>query len=217
MVAALFTGVFHEPVSNEDRRLTPDPQRSGTPDSDAQRRDLSQVLALLQDPVLIGSVGALLWLVLMVAVVCLLRRQGRAGHLLPRPGRGKGASPNELFSFRVTWDLKKKKKKTFTKFVDYLVDVLFAGLHRLASEDLIIKHRYATGNFIMYRKVTMSYVVLLSLNAHTRAFTKNVLLPRQDGCSRLTLDLWRLETPTQPEISGFMGPRSEPPRDQKHQ
>ncbi|XP_075876116.1 roundabout homolog 4 isoform X2 [Nelusetta ayraudi] len=82
------------------------PQRGVGLDSDTQRRDLSQVLALLQDPVLIGSVGALLWCVLMVAVICLLRRQGRAGHLLPRPGRSK-------------------------------------GLHRLASEDLIIKHRMA--------------------------------------------------------------------------
>lgn len=86
-------------MSNEDCRLLPDPQRGVGLDSDAQRRDLSQVLALLQDPVLIGSVGALLWCVLMVAVICLLRRQGRAGHLLPRPGRSKGASPNELFRF----------------------------------------------------------------------------------------------------------------------
>ncbi|XP_042355984.1 roundabout homolog 1 [Plectropomus leopardus] len=82
------------------------PQKGGSPESDSQRQDLSQVLALLQDPVLIGSVGALLWCVLMVAAVCLFRRHSRTGHLLPRHGRSK-------------------------------------GLHRLASEDLIIKHRMA--------------------------------------------------------------------------
>ncbi|XP_071317205.1 roundabout homolog 4 isoform X1 [Trachinotus anak] len=66
------------------------PQVGGPPESDGQRRDLSQVLALLQDPVLIGSVGALLWCVLMVAAVCLFRRHSRTGHLMPGHGKKKG-------------------------------------------------------------------------------------------------------------------------------
>ncbi|XP_023265935.1 roundabout homolog 4 isoform X1 [Seriola lalandi dorsalis] len=82
------------------------PQVGGLPESDSQRRDLSQFLALLQDPVLIGSIGALLWCVLMVAAVCLFRRHSRTGHLIPGHGKAK-------------------------------------GLRRLASEDLIIKHRMA--------------------------------------------------------------------------
>lgn len=92
---------LHGLLSDDDCRLLPDPQRAAGLDSGGQRRDLSQALALLQDPVLIGSVGALLWCVLMVAVICLLRRQGRAGNLLPRPGRGKGAAPNGNFFFLI--------------------------------------------------------------------------------------------------------------------
>ncbi|XP_034539221.1 roundabout homolog 1 isoform X2 [Notolabrus celidotus] len=80
------------------------PQTSSPPDSDRKDQDVSHVLALLQDPVLIGSVGALLWCGLMVVAVCLCRRHRRTGHLIPRHGRTK-------------------------------------GLQRLASEDLIIKHR----------------------------------------------------------------------------
>ncbi|XP_049891389.1 roundabout homolog 1 isoform X2 [Epinephelus moara] len=80
------------------------PQKGSSSESDSQRQDMSQVLALLQDPVVIGSIGALLWCILMVAAVCLFRRHSRTGHLIPGCGRGK-------------------------------------GLHRLASEDLIIKHR----------------------------------------------------------------------------
>lgn len=76
--------------------LSSDPQRGGGLDTDSQRRDLSQVLAFLQDPVLIGSIGALLWCGLMVAVICLLKRHGRTGHLLPRHGRGKGVSPDHF-------------------------------------------------------------------------------------------------------------------------
>ncbi|XP_068455764.1 roundabout homolog 4 [Clinocottus analis] len=83
-----------------------DPQLGGSPESDSQTRDLSQVLALLKDPVLIGSIGALLWCVLMVGAVFLFRRHNRTGHLLSGRGRAK-------------------------------------GLRRLASEDLIIKHRMA--------------------------------------------------------------------------
>ncbi|XP_074527603.1 roundabout homolog 4 isoform X2 [Halichoeres trimaculatus] len=80
------------------------PQIISPPDSDSKSQDASQVLTLLQDPVLIGSIGALLWCGLMVAAMCLCRRHGRTGHLMPRHGRAK-------------------------------------GLQRLASEDLIIKHR----------------------------------------------------------------------------
>ncbi|XP_076605808.1 roundabout homolog 4 isoform X2 [Chaetodon auriga] len=82
------------------------PQIGSSHESDSQRGDLSQVLAMLQDPVLIGSIGALLWCGLMVAAVCLFKHHRGTGHLIPGRGRAK-------------------------------------GLHRLASEDLIIKHRMA--------------------------------------------------------------------------
>ncbi|XP_030010684.1 roundabout homolog 1 isoform X2 [Sphaeramia orbicularis] len=80
------------------------PQMISSSDADTQKRDVSQVLALLQDPVLIGTIGALVWFILMVAAFYLYRRHSRTGHLIP--GHGK-------------------------------------GLRRLASEDLIIKHRMA--------------------------------------------------------------------------
>ncbi|XP_055082794.1 roundabout homolog 1 isoform X2 [Periophthalmus magnuspinnatus] len=64
------------------------------------------VLSVLRDPVVIGSIGALLWCVLMIAVVCLYRRHSRTGQLIPMNGKRR-------------------------------------GLHRLAGEDLIIKHRMA--------------------------------------------------------------------------
>ncbi|XP_019940841.2 roundabout homolog 4 isoform X1 [Paralichthys olivaceus] len=63
-------------------------QIGGTPESDSLRRNLSQVL--LQDPVLIGVIGALLWCVLMVAAVYLFRRHSRTGHLIPGRGKAKG-------------------------------------------------------------------------------------------------------------------------------
>ncbi|XP_040007257.1 roundabout homolog 1 isoform X2 [Xiphias gladius] len=65
-------------------------QLGGPPESDSQRQDVSKVLALLQDPVLIGSIGALLWCILMVAAVYLFRRHNRTGHLIPGHGRTKG-------------------------------------------------------------------------------------------------------------------------------
>uniref|UniRef100_A0A3B5A2N1 Roundabout guidance receptor 4 n=1 Tax=Stegastes partitus TaxID=144197 RepID=A0A3B5A2N1_9TELE len=82
------------------------PQLDGPPESGSQTRELSHVMALFQDPVLIGSIGALLWCVLMVAAVYLFRRHSRTGRLIPGHGKAK-------------------------------------GLRRLASEDLIIKHRMA--------------------------------------------------------------------------
>eukprot|EP00064_Thunnus_orientalis_P001310 superscaffoldBa00000089_g1313 len=82
------------------------PQKGTPPESDSHRRDLSPILTLLQDPVLIGIIGALLWCIFMVAAVYLFRRHSRTGHLIPGHGRAK-------------------------------------GLRRLASEDLIIKHRMA--------------------------------------------------------------------------
>ncbi|XP_008330695.1 roundabout homolog 1 isoform X3 [Cynoglossus semilaevis] len=81
-------------------------QRGPSIESENQRRPLPQVLALLQDPVLIGVIGALLWCILMVAAIYLFRRHSRTGHLIPRHSKGK-------------------------------------GLHRLANEDLVIKHRMA--------------------------------------------------------------------------
>ncbi|KAM4727101.1 roundabout homolog 4 [Anableps anableps] len=82
------------------------PQLGGVTDPDSHKQDVIPVLAILQDPVLIGSVGALLWCLLMIAAVFLFKRHSSAGHLLPHHGKGK-------------------------------------GLRRLASEDLIIKHRMA--------------------------------------------------------------------------
>ncbi|KAK2814732.1 hypothetical protein Q5P01_000369 [Channa striata] len=67
------------------------PQISSSLDSD--RWELSEVLALFRDPVLIGSIGALLWCILMIAA--------------------------------------------------YKIYVCVIGLHRLANEDLVIKHRMA--------------------------------------------------------------------------
>ncbi|XP_072231443.1 roundabout homolog 1 isoform X2 [Leuresthes tenuis] len=66
------------------------PQLGSHPESNSQRRDLSHVLKMLQDPVLIGSIGALLWCILMVAAVYFFKRHGRTGHLLPRHGKSKG-------------------------------------------------------------------------------------------------------------------------------
>ncbi|MEQ2302880.1 hypothetical protein AMECASPLE_011240 [Ameca splendens] len=83
------------------------PQLGGPVESESNKQDVSPVLALLQDPVLIGSIGALLWCILMIAAVFLFRRHSSAGQLLPHHGKAK-------------------------------------GLRRLASEDLIIKHRMAT-------------------------------------------------------------------------
>ncbi|KAK6317297.1 hypothetical protein J4Q44_G00126970 [Coregonus suidteri] len=94
-------------VQSDPHRLVIDSPRFGAPQSDGPIRDLSQVLSVLRDPVFIGSVGALLWCVLMVMAVCLYRRHTRPGDHL---GRGQGKAK---------------------------------GLYRLASEDLIIKHRMA--------------------------------------------------------------------------
>ncbi|KAF4081995.1 hypothetical protein AMELA_G00146710 [Ameiurus melas] len=66
---------------------------------------MSDVLALMREPVFIGSVGALLWCVMMVTAACLYRK-----HVRPASLRGGHHKP---------------------------------GLYRLASEDLIIKHRMA--------------------------------------------------------------------------
>ncbi|XP_041865190.1 roundabout homolog 4 isoform X2 [Melanotaenia boesemani] len=66
------------------------PQPGSRLDSETQRRDPPGVLDLLQDPVLIGSIGALLWCVLVIAAIYLFRRHSRAGHLLPRHGKAKG-------------------------------------------------------------------------------------------------------------------------------
>ncbi|XP_028277883.1 roundabout homolog 1 isoform X2 [Parambassis ranga] len=81
-------------------------QLGSLPEIDSRRRDVSGVLDLLQDPVLIGSIGALLWCILVIAAVYLYRCHRKTGHLIPGHGRAK-------------------------------------GLRRLASEDLIIKHRMA--------------------------------------------------------------------------
>ncbi|KAG7256168.1 hypothetical protein CRUP_020327 [Coryphaenoides rupestris] len=85
-----------------------DPERRGAPRLDApQSADRAgDVLAILRNPLVIGSACALLWCVLMTAALCLYRRHSGSGFLGSARRRSK-------------------------------------GLHRLASEDLIIKHRMA--------------------------------------------------------------------------
>ncbi|XP_057677310.1 roundabout homolog 4 isoform X2 [Corythoichthys intestinalis] len=61
----------HGFVINPQIRLTSEPEN--------HRPDQSSLLLLLQDPVLIGSIGALLWFFFMVAAVCLLRRHSKMG------------------------------------------------------------------------------------------------------------------------------------------
>ncbi|KAM9847003.1 roundabout homolog 4 [Aulostomus maculatus] len=92
-------------VQSDPHGFVINPQVGAPPDSNSVSEQ-PPLLALLQDPVLIGSVGALLWCVLMAAAVWLCRRHSRMGHLIPGHNRGK-------------------------------------GLRRLASEDLIIRHRMA--------------------------------------------------------------------------
>ncbi|XP_036381741.1 roundabout homolog 1 isoform X2 [Megalops cyprinoides] len=85
----------HKLILEPLQAVSPHQRNSGIP---------AQVLAVVRDPVFIGSVGALLWCVLMVTAVCLYRRHTRPSHL----------------------------RHSHRK-----------GLYRLASEDLIIKHRMA--------------------------------------------------------------------------
>ncbi|XP_024249539.1 roundabout homolog 1 isoform X2 [Oncorhynchus tshawytscha] len=94
-------------VQSDPHRLVIDSRRSGAPKSDSPSRDLTRVLAVLRNPVFIGSIGALLCCILMVTAFSLYRRHTRPGDHL---GRGHGKAK---------------------------------GLYRLASEDLIIKHRMA--------------------------------------------------------------------------
>ncbi|KAG7224639.1 hypothetical protein INR49_011392 [Caranx melampygus] len=77
-------------VQSDPHGFVINPQMGGLPESDSHRRDLSQALALLQDPVLIASIGTLLWCMLMVAAVYLFRRHNRTGHLIARHGKAKG-------------------------------------------------------------------------------------------------------------------------------
>ncbi|KAK7925473.1 hypothetical protein WMY93_007783 [Mugilogobius chulae] len=82
------------------------PVGSSAENEDDPKDAASSVLSLLRDPVVIGSIGALLWCILMLAAVCLYRRHSRTARLIGIHGKQK-------------------------------------GLHRLAGEDLIIKHRMA--------------------------------------------------------------------------
>ncbi|KAJ8398988.1 hypothetical protein AAFF_G00416550 [Aldrovandia affinis] len=92
-------------VHSNPHRVILEPQQAVAPHQSSSET-FAQVLAVVRDPVFIGSVGALLWCVLMVTAVCLYRRHTRPAHL--RHSHRKAA-----------------------------------GLYRLASEDLIIKHRMA--------------------------------------------------------------------------
>ncbi|XP_076017295.1 roundabout homolog 4 [Genypterus blacodes] len=85
-------------MRSDPRRFLMDPEVGLFPEPESKK------WAIFQNPVLIGSIGALLWFIFMVTVVYLCKRHSRTGHL------GAGHSK---------------------------------GLRRLASEDLIIKHRMA--------------------------------------------------------------------------
>lgn len=62
-----------------------DPQKGAPSLSDSH----SGGLALLQDPVLIASIGALVWCSLMIAAFCLFWRHSRTGCLTQRHGHGR--------------------------------------------------------------------------------------------------------------------------------
>lgn len=79
--------VFSAPCSISDPQIG---SSSSSSESDSDSRDPSPFLALLHDPVLIGSIGALLWCLLMVAAVYLFKRHGRMGHMMPGRDRAKG-------------------------------------------------------------------------------------------------------------------------------
>ncbi|XP_054611587.1 roundabout homolog 1 isoform X2 [Dunckerocampus dactyliophorus] len=68
------------------------PQLGFTSETDSHRLDQSAFVALLQDPILIGSIGALLWCFLMIAAVCLLKRHSR----MCIPGRHRAKSLHRL-------------------------------------------------------------------------------------------------------------------------
>ncbi|KAF3841522.1 hypothetical protein F7725_007384 [Dissostichus mawsoni] len=75
------------------------PQIGAPPGSNSDRGELSEVLALLQDPVLIGSVGALLWFLLMVAAVYLFKRLHRLAGWQPQ-------TPLDLWGWRPAFSQK---------------------------------------------------------------------------------------------------------------
>ncbi|XP_061904281.1 roundabout homolog 1 [Entelurus aequoreus] len=82
------------------------PQIGFTSETDSHRLDQSTFLALLQDPILIGSIGALLWFILMVAAVCLLKRHSKMCHLIPGRDRAKSlhrlATEDLFINHRIT-------------------------------------------------------------------------------------------------------------------
>ncbi|XP_077403651.1 roundabout homolog 4 isoform X2 [Vanacampus margaritifer] len=77
-------------VPSDPHGFVINPQIRFTSESESQRPDQSPLLMLLKDPVLIGSIGALLWCILMVAAVCLLRRHSKMAHLIPGRDKAKG-------------------------------------------------------------------------------------------------------------------------------
>ncbi|CAB1352356.1 unnamed protein product [Coregonus sp. 'balchen'] len=83
-------------VQSDPHRVVIDSQRSGAPQSDSPSRVLNQVLAVLRGQVFIGTVGALLWCILVVTAVCLYRRHTRPGdHLGQCHIKAKGLSGQE--------------------------------------------------------------------------------------------------------------------------
>lgn len=87
------------------------------PETERQKKNVSGVLDLLQDPVLIGSIGAILWCVLMVAAVCIFRRHSSMDPLLARHGKVQGLTAD-------TWSvsllrIKKKGKNKINQLDCY--------------------------------------------------------------------------------------------------
>ncbi|XP_061608199.1 roundabout homolog 1 isoform X3 [Phyllopteryx taeniolatus] len=93
-------------VPSDPHGFVINPQIRFTSESERHRPEQSTLLTLLQDPVLIGSIGALMWCILMVAAVCLLRRHSKIGHLIPGRDGAKGlrrrASEDIFINHRMT-------------------------------------------------------------------------------------------------------------------
>ncbi|KAM9781623.1 roundabout homolog 4 isoform 2-T2 [Syngnathus typhle] len=76
-------------VPSDPHGFVINPQIRMTSESGSHTPDQSPLLTLLQEPVLIGISGALLWCILTIAAVCLLKRHSKMRHLI----RGRDRAP----------------------------------------------------------------------------------------------------------------------------